>query len=63
MLRIEEEAARFAFAENQMLPVKIRVIGVGGAGGNAINRMVHSKIEGVELIAANTDIKSLRASS
>jgi cell division protein FtsZ len=62
MLRIEEETARFTFAEDHLLPVKIRVIGVGGAGGNAINRMVYSKIKGVQLIAANTDIQSLRAS-
>lgn len=40
-------------------PVDIRVIGVGGAGGNAINRMVESGITGVELIAINTDIQAL----
>ncbi|MER3501438.1 MAG: hypothetical protein IMHGJWDQ_001125 [Candidatus Fervidibacter sp.] len=40
-------------------PVDIRVIGVGGAGGNAINRMVESGIEGVELVAINTDVQAL----
>ncbi|MGQ9462340.1 MAG: cell division protein FtsZ [Candidatus Fervidibacter sp.] len=40
-------------------PVDIRVIGVGGAGGNAINRMVENGITGVELIAINTDFQAL----
>ena len=34
---------------------KIKVIGLGGGGGNAINRMVESGVKGVEFIAANTD--------
>lgn len=38
----------------------IKVIGVGGAGGNAIDRMVAAKISGVELIAANTDAQDLK---
>ena len=38
----------------------IKVIGVGGAGGNAINRMVEAGLEGVELIAANSDAQVLR---
>src|SRR5207302_2816924 len=41
---------------------KIKVIGLGGAGGNSINRMVESKFGGVDLIAANTDAQALRAS-
>jgi cell division protein FtsZ len=41
---------------------RIKVIGVGGGGGNAINTMVAARIEGVEFIAANTDVQSLRAS-
>ena len=41
---------------------KIRVIGLGGAGGNSINRMVESTFGGVDLIAANTDSQALRAS-
>ena len=39
---------------------KIKVVGVGGAGGNAINRMVNAKIEGVDLIALNTDAQDLK---
>lgn len=40
-------------------PVDIRVIGIGGAGGNAINRMVENEITGVGLIAINTDAQAL----
>ena len=38
----------------------IKVIGVGGGGGNAVNHMVGSHIEGVEFICANTDAQALR---
>ena len=38
---------------------KIKVIGVGGAGGNAVNTMISAKVEGVEFIAANTDVQAL----
>ena len=41
--------------------VRIKVIGVGGGGGNAINTMVAARIEGVEFIAANTDVQALAA--
>lgn len=41
---------------------KIKVIGVGGGGGSAINRMVSSKIRGVEFLAANTDVQALHHS-
>ena len=37
----------------------IKVIGVGGGGGNAINRMVEEGVSGVEFIAANTDVQAL----
>lgn len=39
---------------------RIKVIGVGGAGGNAVNRMIRAKIAGVEFISANTDWQALR---
>ncbi|MBI3291738.1 MAG: cell division protein FtsZ [Elusimicrobia bacterium] len=41
-------------------PAIIRVIGVGGGGGNAINRMIEANVEYVEFIAANTDAQALR---
>ncbi len=40
---------------------KIKVIGVGGGGGNAINTMIASRLEGVDFIAANTDIQALES--
>jgi cell division protein FtsZ len=41
----------------------LRVIGVGGAGVNAVNRMIEAEVEGVEFIAVNTDVQSLEGSS
>lgn len=41
---------------------KIKVIGVGGGGGNAINNMIHSNLEGVQFIATNTDAQALASS-
>ena len=41
----------------------LRVIGIGGAGVNAVNRMVEAEIEGVEFVAINTDLQSLRQST
>ena len=43
--------------------VKIKVIGVGGGGGNAVNRMLDSNIRGVEFIAINTDKQALNRSA
>ncbi len=40
-------------------PAKIQVIGIGGAGGNAVNRMIDAELSGIEFIAANTDIQAL----
>ncbi len=41
---------------------KIKVIGVGGSGGSAVNRMIASKIKGIEFLAANTDVQALHYS-
>ncbi len=41
----------------------IRVVGVGGAGVNAVNRMVEAEIEGIEFLAINTDLQSLQQSA
>ena len=48
----------FTFVESDKT-AKIKVIGVGGAGGNAINNMIDSGLKGVKFIAANTDIQAL----
>jgi len=41
---------------------KIKVVGVGGSGGNVVNRMIQSKIKGVEFVAINTDVQALHHS-
>lgn len=41
---------------------KIKVVGVGGGGGNAVNRMIESGVKGVEFIVANTDLQVLKSS-
>src|SRR5205823_3282157 len=41
----------------------LRVVGVGGAGVNAVNRMVEAEVEGVEFLAINTDLQSLQTSA
>ena len=51
------------FADDTELQAKIKVVGVGGAGGNAINTMIHSGLDGVEFIAANTDTQALSANA
>lgn len=48
--------------EDLKLKPKISVIGVGGAGGNAVNNMIRSKLEGVEFIVSNTDAQALTQS-
>ncbi len=58
----EGSVAQVSFDEDHQPPAKIKVIGVGGAGGNAVNRMIQARIEGVEFIAANTDVQALRNS-
>ena len=41
------------------LKPRITVIGVGGAGGNAVNTMIRSQLEGVEFVVANTDAQAI----
>ena len=43
--------------EDDQLAAKIKVIGVGGGGGNAVNRMIQAGIKGVEFLVANTDCR------
>lgn len=43
-----------------MMPAKIKVIGIGGGGGNAVNRMIDARMRGIEFVAANTDLQALR---
>lgn len=54
---------RIRFSEDfREHPTNIKVIGIGGGGGNAVNRMISSGIKGVEFIAANTDVQDLKRS-
>jgi cell division protein FtsZ len=50
------------FADEEPLGARIKVVGVGGAGGNALTTMINNGLEGVEFIAANTDTQALEAS-
>ncbi|HXX15757.1 MAG TPA: cell division protein FtsZ [Candidatus Eremiobacteraceae bacterium] len=57
----KESGIRMSFSE-ELQPAKLKVIGVGGGGCNAVNRMIRAKLEGVEFITANTDLQALRMS-
>ncbi len=52
---------RIHFHDEDPRGARIKVIGVGGGGGNAVNRMIQAKMEGVEFIAANTDVQALKS--
>ncbi len=49
------------FDENRNLAAKVKIIGIGGGGNNALNTMISYKLSGVEFIAANTDAQALAA--
>jgi cell division protein FtsZ len=53
---------RIQFYDETVRGARIKVIGVGGGGGNAVNRMIQARMEGVEFIAANTDVQALKLS-
>jgi cell division protein FtsZ len=52
----------FEFDDNSAQNARMKVVGVGGAGGNAVNRMVDEDLEGVDFISANTDSQALKLS-
>jgi cell division protein FtsZ len=56
----KDAGIRISFSEENLSGAKIKVIGVGGGGCNAVNRMIRAKVEGVEFIAANTDLQALK---
>ena len=58
-----ENDIRIHFNEELLNAAKIKVIGVGGGGGNAVNRMIESHLEGVEFVVANTDLQALKLSN
>jgi len=57
-----QEGVMFQFEAELDQAAKIKVIGVGGGGGNAVNTMIRSNVEGVEFLTANTDAQALRRS-
>ena len=64
-MTIEEtnDSLRVDFSDELRAGAKIRVIGVGGGGGNAVNRMIAAGVTGVDFLVANTDAQALHASN
>ncbi|MGA9059982.1 MAG: cell division protein FtsZ [Terriglobia bacterium] len=64
-MAIEEtnDSLRVDFSDELRAGAKIRVIGVGGGGGNAVNRMIAAGVTGVDFLVANTDAQALHASN
>ncbi len=57
---IDDAASKLKFhLVEEVTGAKIKVVGIGGGGGNAVNRMIETGIEGVEFIAVNTDVQAL----
>src|SRR3954469_4283703 len=61
--RYGREEPRVSAEPRPVLQPVLRVVGVGGAGVNAVNRMIEAGVEGVDFIAINTDLQSLQQSS
>jgi cell division protein FtsZ len=59
---MEDNGLRICFNEEARNDARIKVIGVGGGGNNAVNRMIDSGMENIEFIVANTDLQALRMS-
>jgi cell division protein FtsZ len=57
-----DEDLRIHYHDDMPRGARIKVIGVGGGGNNAVNRMIAANVEGVEFIAANTDVQALKSS-
>jgi len=58
-----EEHIMFEIIDQNPQEAVIKVIGVGGCGGNAIEHMIERQLQGVEFIAANTDAQALKRST
>src|SRR5580693_6594201 len=54
---------RIQYQDETPQGARIKVIGVGGGGNNAVNRMIAAGVEGVEFISANTDVQALQVSN
>src|SRR5436190_3301847 len=56
----KDAPSRITFVEEEARGARIKVVGVGGGGGNAVSRMIASGLQGIEFIAVNTDLQALR---
>ncbi|ADW69720.1 cell division protein FtsZ [Granulicella tundricola] len=63
MSDMHENDLRIQYHDQMPRGARIKVIGVGGGGNNAVNRMIAAHVEGVEFIAANTDVQALQVSN
>src|SRR5918996_1624410 len=61
--RATEDRLRLRLDDEAFTGARIKVIGVGGGGSNAVNRMVRVGLDGVEFMVANTDLQALKSSS
>ncbi|CAN5325548.1 cell division protein FtsZ [soil metagenome] len=61
-LQMNNNGIKIYMDEPPITGARIKVIGVGGGGGNAVNRMIDAGIKGVEFIVANTDVQALNSS-
>ncbi len=60
MTNQNDAPGRIQFADEDPQGARIKVVGVGGGGGNALSRMIASGLQGIEFIAVNTDLQALR---
>ena len=58
----ETNEIRINYTDDPRNDARIKVIGIGGGGGNAVNRMIDAGMDGIEFIVANTDLQALRMS-
>src|ERR1043166_9579067 len=61
-MKKESNEIRINYTDDSRNDARIKVIGVGGGGGNAVNRMIEAGMDGIEFITANTDLQALRMS-
>jgi cell division protein FtsZ len=61
-MKKETNEIRINYTDDSRNDARIKVIGVGGGGGNAVNRLIEAVMDGIEFITANTDLQALRMS-
>src|SRR5438477_7187103 len=59
---LSDTSIKFLFDEGVRLGASIKVIGVGGGGSNAVNRMIDAGLDGIDFLVANTDVQALKQS-